>query len=143
MPGLAKLPVQAFFGQGKIESPAFLAASGDFHFLYFTGVLFAINALADRQAAYRAARPAAGQPPWFMINYAVIRPARGKRRGARSEHEGNTSACTGPWSCGCAWGRGKRRMAFSALGNRACHTESGPATVSARRGVRGSCGSAS
>ncbi|MCY3023796.1 MAG: sodium:solute symporter, partial [Planctomycetota bacterium] len=41
--GLAKLTVQAFFGQGKIESPAFLAAIGDFNFLYFTGVLFAIS----------------------------------------------------------------------------------------------------
>ena len=40
--GMAKLLVQAFFGTGKIESPAFLAAIGDFNFLYFSGVLFLI-----------------------------------------------------------------------------------------------------
>jgi len=31
------------FGQGKIENPAFLAAIGDFNFLYATGVLFLIS----------------------------------------------------------------------------------------------------
>ena len=40
--GTAKLVVQALFGRGKIESPAILAAIGDFNFLYFLGVLFAI-----------------------------------------------------------------------------------------------------
>jgi SSS family solute:Na+ symporter len=40
-----KLTCQAFFGAGKIESPAFLAAIGDFNFLYATGVLFVISIL--------------------------------------------------------------------------------------------------
>jgi SSS family solute:Na+ symporter len=40
--GFLKLTIQAFFGVGKIESPAFLAAVGDFNFLYFSGVLFFI-----------------------------------------------------------------------------------------------------
>ncbi len=41
--GMAKLTIQALFGAGKIESPAILAAMGDFNFLYFSGVLFAIS----------------------------------------------------------------------------------------------------
>ncbi len=40
--GMSKLVIQALFGEGKIESPAFLAAIGDFNFLYFSGVLFLI-----------------------------------------------------------------------------------------------------
>ena len=40
--GMTKLMIQAFFGEGKIESPAMLAAIGDFNFLYFSGVLFLI-----------------------------------------------------------------------------------------------------
>ncbi|HZF14858.1 MAG TPA: sodium:solute symporter [Steroidobacteraceae bacterium] len=43
MLGLFKLTCQAFFGAGKIESPSWLAAIGDFNFLYATGVLFAIS----------------------------------------------------------------------------------------------------
>ena len=43
--GMAKLTVQAFFGAGKIETPAYLAAIGDFNFLYCSGVLFAISIL--------------------------------------------------------------------------------------------------
>lgn len=38
--GMFKLTCQAFFGAGKIESPALLAAVGDFNFLYATGILF-------------------------------------------------------------------------------------------------------
>ena len=43
--GMAKLTIQAFFGtaNGKISDPAFLAAIGDFNFLYFSGVLFAAS----------------------------------------------------------------------------------------------------
>src|SRR5690606_22194934 len=41
--GMIKLTCQAFFGTGKIESPAVLAAIGDFNFLYATGVLFLIS----------------------------------------------------------------------------------------------------
>jgi SSS family solute:Na+ symporter len=40
--GMCKLGIQSQFGEGKIESPAFLAAIGDFNFLYFSGVLFLI-----------------------------------------------------------------------------------------------------
>jgi SSS family solute:Na+ symporter len=40
--GMTKLLIQAFFGAGKIEAPAMLAAIGDFNFLYFSGVLFLI-----------------------------------------------------------------------------------------------------
>ena len=40
--GMSKLVIQALFGEGKIESPALLAAIGDFNFLYFSGVLFLI-----------------------------------------------------------------------------------------------------
>jgi len=40
--GFGKLVVQALFGAGKIETPAVLAAIGDFNFLYFSGVLFLI-----------------------------------------------------------------------------------------------------
>ncbi|MDX1460051.1 MAG: sodium:solute symporter [Xanthomonadales bacterium] len=40
--GFAKLSLQAFFGEGKIETPALLAAIGDFNFLYFSGVLMLI-----------------------------------------------------------------------------------------------------
>ena len=44
--GISKLILQAFFGAGKIESPAVLAAIGDFNFLYFSGVLFLISVIA-------------------------------------------------------------------------------------------------
>jgi SSS family solute:Na+ symporter len=43
--GMGKLTVQAFFGAGKIETPNYLAAIGDFNFLYYSGVLFAISVL--------------------------------------------------------------------------------------------------
>ncbi len=41
--GMLKLICQAIFGAGKVEHPAFLAAIGDFNFLYATGVLFLIS----------------------------------------------------------------------------------------------------
>ena len=43
--GTAKLLIQALFGAGKIESPALLAAVGDFNFLYFSGVLFLVSVI--------------------------------------------------------------------------------------------------
>ena len=43
--GMLKLSLQAFFGKGKIENPAFLAWIADFNFLYATGVLFALSAI--------------------------------------------------------------------------------------------------
>jgi SSS family solute:Na+ symporter len=42
---MIKLTIQAFFGKGKIENPAWLAAIGDFNFLYATGILFAAAAI--------------------------------------------------------------------------------------------------
>ena len=41
--GLGKLGLQAVFGSGKMENPAFLAAIADFNFLYFSGVLFLVS----------------------------------------------------------------------------------------------------
>jgi SSS family solute:Na+ symporter len=43
--GMLKLTCQAIFGEGKVEHPAFLAAIGDFNFLYATGILFVLAAL--------------------------------------------------------------------------------------------------
>lgn len=43
--GMIKLTIQAFYGKGKIENPAWLAAIGDFNFLYATGILFAASAV--------------------------------------------------------------------------------------------------
>lgn len=43
--GMFKLTIQGFFGTGKIENPAWLAAIGNFNFLYATGVLFAVSAV--------------------------------------------------------------------------------------------------
>jgi SSS family solute:Na+ symporter len=45
--GMIKLTLQGFFGsgEGKIHDPAFLAAIGDFNFLYATGVLMAASIL--------------------------------------------------------------------------------------------------
>ena len=41
--GMAKLLIQGVYGKGKVETPAFLAAIGDFNFLYATGVLMAAS----------------------------------------------------------------------------------------------------
>jgi len=41
--GMAKLTLQAFYGEGKLEDPALLAAIGDFNFLYYSGVLLLIS----------------------------------------------------------------------------------------------------
>jgi SSS family solute:Na+ symporter len=43
--GMIKLTIQAFYGKGKAEDPAWLAAIGDFNFLYATGILFALSSL--------------------------------------------------------------------------------------------------
>ena len=55
--GLAKLTIQALFGEGKIENPALLAGIGDFNFLYFSGVLFFISVVAVLVASYLSAAP--------------------------------------------------------------------------------------
>lgn len=43
--GMLKLTIRTFFGAGKIENPAFLAAIGDFNFLYASGMLLAISSI--------------------------------------------------------------------------------------------------
>ncbi len=55
--GMLKITIQAIFGHGKIENPAFLAAIGDFNFLYFTGVLFAISIVVVIAASFTAPPP--------------------------------------------------------------------------------------
>jgi SSS family solute:Na+ symporter len=55
--GLAKLTIQAVFGEGKIESPVLLAAIGDFNFLYFSGVLFFVSVIAVLVASHLSAAP--------------------------------------------------------------------------------------
>ena len=42
---MIKLACQAFFGEGKAENPALLAAIGNFNFLYATGILFMAAAI--------------------------------------------------------------------------------------------------
>jgi SSS family solute:Na+ symporter len=58
--GMAKLLIQAFFGAGKLETPL-LAAIGDFNFLYFSGVLFAICVVTILVASYSAPPPDRGR----------------------------------------------------------------------------------
>ena len=55
--GMGKLVIQGLFGAGKIESPALLAAIGDFNFLYFSGVLFLICVVAIIVASLSDAAP--------------------------------------------------------------------------------------
>lgn len=55
--GMTKLTIQAFCGKGKIESPAWLAAIGDFNFLYATGILFAASAGIIVAASLLTPRP--------------------------------------------------------------------------------------
>ena len=43
--GMGKLTVQTFFGTGKLENPAFLAAIGNFNAYYACGVLFLASAI--------------------------------------------------------------------------------------------------
>ena len=56
--GMVKLTCQAFFGTGKIENPALLAAIGDFNFLYATGILFLCSLRADDRRISRDAAAA-------------------------------------------------------------------------------------
>ena len=59
--GMLKIIIQAIFGHGKVENPAFLAAIGDFNFLYFTGVLFVISVLVIIVASFTAPPPSEEQ----------------------------------------------------------------------------------
>jgi SSS family solute:Na+ symporter len=57
--GMLKLTCQAFFGTGKMESPALLAAIGDFNFLYATGILFVLSAVLMIVGSLTSEPPAA------------------------------------------------------------------------------------
>ena len=59
--GMGKLLLQAVFGAGKIENPAFLAAIADFNFLYFSGVLFLISIAVIVAFSYGAPPPKSEQ----------------------------------------------------------------------------------
>jgi SSS family solute:Na+ symporter len=57
--GMTKLTCQAFFGEGKLENPAILAAVGDFNFLYATGILFVASAVLMIAGSLLSAPPPA------------------------------------------------------------------------------------
>ncbi|MEO1034213.1 MAG: sodium:solute symporter [Pseudomonadota bacterium] len=59
--GMTKLLIQAFFGAGKIASIGWLAAIGDFNFLYYSGVLFAMSVVITIVASLSAPPPPAAQ----------------------------------------------------------------------------------
>jgi SSS family solute:Na+ symporter len=59
--GMAKLTIQAFFGAGKIESPALLAAIADFSFLYASGFLFLVSVTLVVVASLMTAPPSEQQ----------------------------------------------------------------------------------
>lgn len=59
--GISKLTIQAFFGAGKRENPEFLAAVGDFNFLYFSGVLFGVSLLIVIVVSLLTPRPSLQQ----------------------------------------------------------------------------------
>jgi solute:Na+ symporter, SSS family len=61
MLGMLKLTCQAFFGEGKLESPAVLAAIGDFNFLYATGILFALSIVLIIAGSLASPPPAPAQ----------------------------------------------------------------------------------
>ncbi|MDP6523933.1 MAG: sodium:solute symporter [Kiritimatiellia bacterium] len=57
--GMAKMIIQGFYGagNGKIHDPAWLAAVGDFNFLYYSGVLLLISTVVIFLASYLTAPP--------------------------------------------------------------------------------------
>jgi solute:Na+ symporter, SSS family len=56
--GIAKLTVQAFYGVGKRMDPAWLAAIGDFNFLYASGVLLLVSVVVITAVSLLTAPPA-------------------------------------------------------------------------------------
>jgi solute:Na+ symporter, SSS family len=58
MLGIAKLTLQAFYGAGKLEHPAWLAAIGDFNFLYASGVLLLVSVVVITAVSLLTAPPA-------------------------------------------------------------------------------------
>jgi len=73
--GMFKLTCQAFFGTGKIENPAWLAAIGDFNFLYATGILFIASALLMIAGSLSSAAPPAEKTDG--LTYRSIRALHG------------------------------------------------------------------
>ena len=84
--GMLKLTCQAFFGAGKIEAPAMLAAIGDFNFLYATGILFALSIVLIIVGSLTSPPPAAEQIRG--LTYGSIR-AEGREEISRSWDAGN------------------------------------------------------
>lgn len=84
--GMFKLTCQAFFGVGKIEAPAFLAAIGDFNFLYATGILFVASAILMIVGSLTSEPPADEQIKG--LTYASIRELHGEEI-SRSWDTGN------------------------------------------------------
>jgi len=79
--GMAKLTIQAFYGAGKIEDPAFLAAVGDFNFLYYSGVLLLVSIVIIFVVSYATAPPAAHKLEgltYATIDKAEVRASIGK-----------------------------------------------------------------
>jgi SSS family solute:Na+ symporter len=74
--GMFKLTCQTFFGAGKLESPAVLAAIGDFNFLYATGVLFLAAAALMIVASLASAPPPAEKVDG--LTYRSIRQMHGE-----------------------------------------------------------------
>lgn len=68
--GMVKLTIQAIFGVGKVENPAFLAAIGDYSFLYSTGWLFLISILVMIGVSY--ATPAPKKEQLEGLTYASV-----------------------------------------------------------------------
>ena len=84
--GMFKLTCQAFFGAGKIEAPAFLAAIGDFNFLYATGILFVASAILMIVGSLTSEPP--GDEQIKGLTYASIRELHGEEI-SRSWDTGN------------------------------------------------------
>lgn len=84
--GMFKLTCQAFFGAGKIQEPAFLAAIGDFNFLYATGILFVASAILMIVGSLTSEPPEEAQIKG--LTYASIRELHGEEI-SRSWDTGN------------------------------------------------------
>ena len=79
--GMAKLTLQAFYGDGKLEDPALLAAIADFNFLYYSGVLLLMSTVVIVGVSYLGAPPAAEKLEgltYSMLDKAAIRATVGK-----------------------------------------------------------------
>jgi SSS family solute:Na+ symporter len=74
--GMLKLTCQAFFGAGKIENPAFLAAVGDFNFLYATGILFLASIALLLVGSLTS--PAPAREKWEGLTYGSIKEVAGE-----------------------------------------------------------------